>query len=241
MDDERASEVAWLLAELEAAPGDPHIFAREAALREHLYWVLDQSAPRRRFQRYINAALSGRLVGEMQLQRMRRTLLKLANDEDADLAEVQRHLFDTAHFAERTWLGSGMSFETSAGLHAIEDPVQQNRFARLVRRGAIALVGPKTLAVKHAKQRRRAAYLLGYGIYTWMLLVLWGMLRQGSMESSFLVAYLLGTGIVAAWSTRQVLLDLKEDTTAVAAATRALRPRQVSSASTTNSAGQQSR
>lgn len=241
MDDERASELAWQLAQLEGVPGDPHLFAREAALREHLYWALDQSSLRRRLQRAINAALSGRLVGEMRLQRMRQSLLRLGNDEDADLAEVQRLLFETANYAERTWLGSGLSFETSAGLHAIEDPVQQNRFARLVRRGAVAVVEPKALAVKHAKQRRRAAYLMGCGIYAWMLLVLWGMLQQGHLDSSFIVAYLFCTLLVAAWSTRQVLLDLNEDTAVVDTATQGLQPRRVGLTSATSKAGSQSR
>ncbi len=241
MDDERASELAWQLAQLEAAPGDPHLFAREAALREHLYWVLDQSTPRRRLQRYINAALSGRLAGEMRLERRRRTLLKLGNDDGADLAEVRRLLFDTANYAERTWLGSGMGFETSAGLHAITDPVQQNRFARLVRRGAVAVSGPKALAVKHSKQRRRAAYMTGYGICAWMLLVLWGMLQQGDAEASFIVMYLLGTLLMAAWSTRQVLLDLRADIAAVEAASQGLRPRRVDSPSTTGKATPRSR
>lgn len=233
MDDERASELAWQLAELEAAPGDPHLFAREAALREHLFWVVDQSTPRRRVQRAINAALSGRLLGEMRLQRMRQRLLTLGDDEEADLAEVQRGVFEAADYAERTWLGSGMRFETRAGLHAIEDPIQQNRFARLVRRGAVVTTGPKSLAVKQARQRRRAAYLMGYGFCAWMLLVLWAMLQQGNVEVSFIVAYLLGTVLVAAWSTRQVLLDLNEDTAAVAAAARGLRPRRVLSAAST--------
>ena len=241
MDDERASELAWQLADLEAVPGDPHLCAREAALREHLYWILDQSTPRRRAQRCINAALTGRLGGETRLQRMRRTLLKLGNDEDADLAEVQRLLFDTANYAEWTWLGSGMSFETSAGLHAIEDPVQQNRFARLVRRGAVAVTGPKTLAVRNAAQRRRAAYLMGYALYVWMLLVLWGMLQQGDVKSSFIVVYLLGTLLVVAWSTRHVLLDLKEDRAVVDAATQGLRLRRVTSECTTSNADPQSR
>jgi hypothetical protein len=236
VDDERASELAWQLAELEAAPGDPHVFAREAALREHLYWVLDQDSLRRRTQRLFDAAFSGRLVGEIRLQRRRKALLKLGNDEDADLLEVQRQLFDTANYAERTWLGSGLSFETSAGLHGIEDPAVQNRFARLVRRGAVAVVAPKALALKHAQQRRRAAYLMGYGICAWMLLVLWAMLRQREVESSFIFVYLLGTVLLAAWSTRQVLLDLKEDSAVVDAATQALRPRRVQLTSSTNKA-----
>ena len=241
MDDERASELAWQLAQLEAVPGDPHLFAREASLREHLYWILDQSSPRRAAQSCINAALSGRLGGEMRLQRMRQTLLKRGNDEDADLADVQRLLFDTANFAEWTWLGSGKSFETSAGLHAIEDPVQQDRFARLVRRGAVAVTGPKTLVVKNAAQRRRVAYLMGYAICAWMLLVLWGVLQQGDVKSSFIVVYLLGTLLVAAWSTRQVLLDLKEDGAVVDAATQGLRPHRVRSECAANKADPQSR
>jgi hypothetical protein len=241
VDDERASEVAWQLAQLEAAPGDPHLFAREASLREHLYWILDQTTLRRRIQRGINAAQTGRLVGEMRLQRMRQALLRLGNDEDADPAEVQRCLFDTANYAERTWLGSGLSFETSAGLHAIEDPVQQNRFARLVRRGAVALAGPKALAVKHAQQRRRAAYLMGYSFCAWMLIVLWGMFQQGKLEWSFVVVYLVGTLLVAAWSTRQVLLDLKEDSAVVAAATQGLRPRRVKAENSATKADPQSR
>lgn len=236
MNDERASELAWRLAELEALPGDPHIFAREAALREHLYWVLDQNTLRRRIQRGFDAAFSGRLVGEIRLQRRHKALLDLGNDEDADLVEVQRHLFDTANFAERTWLGSGLSFETSAALHGIEDPAAQNRFARLVRRGAVAVVAPRALALKHAQQRRRAAYLMGHVICAWMLLVLWAMLQQREVESSFIVGYLLGTFVLAAWSTRQVLLALKEDSALVDAASRALLPRRVRLTSSTNKA-----
>jgi hypothetical protein len=241
VDDERASELAWQLAQLESASGDPHVLAREAALRGHLYWVLEQSTPRRRLQRAIQAAQSGRLVGELRLQRMRQRLLSLGNDEDADLAEVQRCVFDAASYAERTWLGSGLSFETSAGLHAIEDPIQQNRFARLVRRGAVVAAGPKTLALKYGKQRRRAAYLMGCGICAWMLLVLWAMLQQRNLESAFILAYIGCTVGLAAWSTRQVLLDLKEDSAVVAAATQGLRPRWVRTASNTNKIGPQSR
>ncbi len=191
--------------------------------------------------RGINAVIAGRFLGEMRLQRMRQRLLRLGDDEDVDLAEVQRSVFGAANYAERTWLGSGMSFETSAGLHAIEDPVQQNRFARLVRRGAVVAAGPKALAVKHAKQRRRAAYLMGYGICAWMLFVLWAMLQQGNVEASFILVYLLGTVLVAAWSTRQALLDLNDDTAVVAAATQGLRPRRVKSASAMKKADPQSR
>lgn len=240
MDDERASELAWQLAQLEAVPGDPHLFSREAALREHLYWVLDQSTLERRIQRGFNAALSGRLAGELRLQRMHQTLLKLGNDEETNLADLQHHLFQAANYAERTWLGTGVNFETSAGLYAIEDPVQQNRFARLVRRGLIDVAGPKALALKHARQRRRAAYLMGYGILAWMLLMLWAMWQQGNVEASFIFFYLLGTVLVAAWSTRKVLLALSVDTAAVAAANQGLRPRRVRSSSTTRETGPES-
>jgi hypothetical protein len=241
LDDERASELAWQLAQLEAAPGDPHLFAREAALRRHLYWVLDQWTTRRRLQRCVNAAVSGRLMGELRLQRRQRALLQLGSDDSADLSEVQRVLFDTANFAERTWLGAGMSFETSAGFHAITDPIQQNRFARLVRRGVVAVSGPQAMAVKNFRQRRRAAYLIGLGVCAWMLLVLWEVLQQSEPETFFVVTYLSGTLLMAVWSTRQFLLDLRADIASVETASQGLRPRRVDSPSTTGKAVPRSR
>ncbi|CAD5374234.1 hypothetical protein RA210_U50185 [Rubrivivax sp. A210] len=82
---------------------------------------------------------------------------------------------------------------------------------------------------------------MGYGICAWMLIVLWGMFQQSGVETSFVVVYLVGTLLVAAWSTRQVLLDLKEDSAVVAAATQGLRPRRVKAESSTNKAESQSR
>jgi hypothetical protein len=230
MDDERASELAWQLAGQEVPPGNPLVFQREAVYREHLYWLIDQVSAHRSIWRIIDAGRSGRLIGELHLQRRWRRILKDGNQESVVLPELHRRIVEAEELSEKCWLGDHADLKTTAGLREISDASFRNRFARLVRRGAVIDQGPGTLNLRNEGGRKHAAYLLGLLVCAWLLPALWTMYRWGHDETFWVIGYLLGTAYLAAKFTRLALLDLKADTEVVAIAQRGLGPRPTDSA-----------
>jgi len=226
MDEFRARDLAWDLAEFGAVQHSPMALPRGTEFVRYLYLLIETTTPLQCVRRMVAATLLGRQFDELEMIRRQRKVLEIGAPEDAELGQVVKAMIAERAWCETCWLGDPHGEKTKSAFYAMTDPEERARFANLMRLGA-AYESNDGFQVSWHARFRTLIVLAPVAAFVVLIAPLIEIVGRAGVDNSFIVLYALFSVAFCAWVAHFVWTAREGEITAVKAADASRGPKRV--------------